>query len=225
MALKEVMDQTQHMPQSENPQSAPAVKKRGRPLNHDRGDAILSVTLDILAERGYAGLTVSEIVARARVSKSTIYRRWATEEELAIAAFDRLPDLQVVDRGNLIDELLEIVQQYDRVLHSTPLASVLPGLVSEAMHNPALAERLRITIERRELPGKIVLKRAVERGELPQDTDIDLASELVMGPLVQRSMLGTINLDLDDFRLMLTAIVAGLNSKEFRSLKKAKPPA
>ena len=88
----------------------------GRPQDQERGDAILSVTLDILGERGYAGLTVAEIVARARVSKSTIYRRWPTKEELAIAAFDRLPELEVVDRGDLLEELLDLIGQYQQFL-------------------------------------------------------------------------------------------------------------
>ncbi len=184
----------------------------GRPQSKERGDAILSVTLDILGERGYAGLTVQEIVSRARVSNSTIYRRWPTKEELAMAAFDRLPELKPVERSNLIDELLELLLQYYQFLHQTPLASVLPALISEGSHNPTLARALRELVKRRRMPGKVILARAVERGELPPDTDLDKAIEIIMAPLLQWSLFDKDNLDPDDFRYVLAVIIAGLNS-------------
>lgn len=204
--------------------ATPEKKRAGRPQDQERGEAILSVTLDILGERGYAGLTVAEIVARARVSKSTIYRRWPTKEELAIAAFDRLPELEAVDRGDLLEELLDLIDQYQRVLQSTPLGSVLPGLVSEAAHNPALAEALRATIERRRQPTKAALRRAIERQELPSYTNVDQADEIIMAPLVQRSFYAAQSMP-DDFREILTIILAGLRSPAAQppSSAKAKP--
>lgn len=190
-----------------------ATKRRvGRPQDKTRGDAILAVTLQIMGNRGYAGLTIGDVVAGAKVSKSTIYRRWPTKEELAIAAFDCLPELEVVDRGDLIEELLDLIDQYQRFLQSTPLASVLPALVSEASHNLALAAALRATIERRRTPGKTVLRRAIERGQLPPHTNVDQADEIIMAPLLQRSFY-EIGQDLrDDFRQILTIIVAGLRT-------------
>ena len=47
---------------------------------------LLALTLDVLRERGYDGLTIDEVVARARASKTTIYRRWPSKGELVFAA-------------------------------------------------------------------------------------------------------------------------------------------
>jgi AcrR family transcriptional regulator len=201
----------------------------GRPPVKEIADNILTVTLDIMGERGYAGLTVDEIVARARISKSTIYSRWSTKEELAIAAFERLPEFQAVDRGNLLDELLDLVAQYARFLQETPLGSVLPGLISEASHNSVLAAALRAAIERRRQPGRTILQRAIERGELPPTTDINFANEIMMAPLVQRSFLFE-RINREDFRRILLVIIAGLNGnliKQGRASKagRAKPRA
>lgn len=197
--------------------AAQSEKKRvGRPQDQERGEAILGVTLDILGERGYAGLTVAEIVARARVSKSTIYRRWPTKEELAIAAFDRLPELEVVDRGDLLEELLDLIGQYQRLLQSTPLASVLPGLVSEASRNPALAKALRATVDRRRLPTQAALRRAIARKDLPAYTNVEQADEIIMAPLLQRSFYEAQGDMRDDFRQILTIVLAGLRSPEAR---------
>ncbi|WP_157215891.1 TetR/AcrR family transcriptional regulator [Flavisphingomonas formosensis] len=190
-----------------------AVRPRaGRPPDPERGDAILAVTLDILAERGFAGLTVGEIVARAHVSKATLYRRWPTKEELVMAAFDRLPRLVLADRGDLIEELLDLFGQYARLLHATPLASVLPGLVAESARNPALAAKLAATVAERRRPGREALARAVVRGELPPGLDLDQANEIVMALLVQRSFLDRERLSAGQFRPLLEIVVAGLRA-------------
>jgi len=191
---------------------APPRPRAGRRPDPERGDAILAVTLDILAERGFAGLTIGEVVTRARVSKATLYRRWATREELAMAAFDRLPPLRLADRGDLIEELLDLFDQYAALLHSTPLASVLPGLVAEAVRNPALAGRLAAFVAERRRPGREALQRAVARGELPAGLDLDRANEIVMALLVQRSLLDREHLTPEEVRPLLEIVVAGLRA-------------
>jgi AcrR family transcriptional regulator len=188
----------------------PAKRPVGRPRSEESGKAILAVTLKLLGERGYGGLTIDEIVAQARVSNSTIYRRWPTKEELVVAAFDLLPKMNVPDRGNLIAECLELARQYDRLLHRTPLASVVPALISEATHNPALAQRLESTFLRRRLTGRLIVMRAVERGDLPLDTDVELATELFWAPLVQRSLFASNLMDVQAFRQMFEVIRAGI---------------
>jgi AcrR family transcriptional regulator len=190
--------------------SLPAKRRVGRPRSEASGNTILTVTLKLLGERGYGGLTIDEVVAQARVSKSTIYRRWPTKEELVVAAFDLLPKLKVPDRGSLIAEWVELARQYERALHQTPVASVVPALISEAAHNPALAQRIEVTFLRRRLPGRLIVTRAVARGELPVETDIELVSELFWAPLVQRAMFAGNHMDTQVFRGMFEVIRAGI---------------
>ena len=64
-----------------------------------RESELLAVTLQLLQERGYDGLTVDEVAATARASKATMYRRWPTKAELVLAAvmegvnqLDKAPD-------------------------------------------------------------------------------------------------------------------------------------
>ncbi len=193
---------------------APAPRKQGRPRDESRERAILTHTLNILGEHGYAGLTVDEVVARAKVSKATIYRRWATKEELVIAAFDCLPQIEIEDRGDLVEEILDHVEQYNEFLHTTPLHSVLPALVSEAAHNENLSERLVATVEKRREPGLDIIRRAVKRGELPRNTDINMAYELFIGPLMHRSFFYPENIRRKDFQRMVELIAFGL--KKFK---------
>ncbi len=69
------------------PGRAPVARRAGagRPRSWRSEEAILEATGKLLSSEGYLGLTVSKVAARARASKSTIYRRWPTKEHLVIA--------------------------------------------------------------------------------------------------------------------------------------------
>lgn len=189
-----------------------AARSPGRPRDKSREVAILQETLGLLGEVGFAGLTVDAVVARARVSKATIYRRWATKEELAVAAFDLLPLIEIESTGNLEDDIVAYIEQYSRFIRTTPLRSVLPALVSEATHNRELAEKLAQTVARRRESGIALVQQAIERGELPATTNPDLSQELFIGPMLNRTFFSPDNFDIADFRKMARIIIAGLKA-------------
>ena len=182
----------------------------GRPRDQNRETLILEVTLGLLEEVGFAGLTVDAVVARARTSKATIYRRWATKEELAIAAFDLFPVLQVESCGNLEEDVVRYLLQYGSLTETTPLRAVLPALVSEATHNPALAEKLRQTVLRRRTSGIALVEAAIERGELPAGTDAVMAHEIFIGPLLNRTFFFPDAMKEAELRKMVQVVIAGL---------------
>lgn len=158
----------------------------GRPRNPESEQAIMDATTDILLERGYRGLTVDRVAARARVSKSTIYRRWPSKERLIVAAFDKLPELAVPDSGDVLEDLVRLLQQFVDFAGTTPLSSILPILVGESMQNPTLRAELVQVVDRRRQPARTILDRAIARGELPVDTPLELATDAVLGPLLLR---------------------------------------
>ena len=94
------------------------------------------------------------------------------------------------------------------------LRSVLPALVSEAAHNENLSARLLATVEKRREPGLDIIRRAVKRGELPRNTDIMMAYELFIGPLMHRSFFYPQNIRRKDFQRMVELIAFGL--KKFK---------
>ncbi|MCB2067374.1 MAG: TetR/AcrR family transcriptional regulator [Erythrobacter sp.] len=190
----------------------PAKRSPGRPRDKSREKAILQQTLAILGEVGFVGLTVDAVAARAKASKATIYRRWSTKEELAIAAFDLLPELELDETGNLEDDIVGYIAQYGGVLRTTPLRSVLPSLVAEAMHNRDLSDKLHQTVARRRRPGVRLIEHAVERGELPAGTDAEQAHELFIGPMLNRSFFDHERFSIDDFRTMARVVIAGLRA-------------
>jgi hypothetical protein len=91
-----------------------------------------------------------------------------------------------VDTGTLEGDLKAMLTQYLRNFLSTPLATVYPSLAAERRHNPELGELLDPLLRNRRRPLDAALRRAVARGELAPDLDLELASDLVVGPVAVR---------------------------------------
>ena len=68
----------------------PALKVRGRPRSEDVDLMILESVLDTIAEGGINQVTMEGIAQRAGVSKASLYRRFPTKSDMAIAAVERM---------------------------------------------------------------------------------------------------------------------------------------
>jgi AcrR family transcriptional regulator len=190
-------------------------RKPGRPRSKRSEEAIIRATTSLLADERYADLTVSKVAARARASKSTIYRRWPTKEHLVIEAFNRWPALMPHERGDVMADLLDLYRQFLRILHRPPSNAIMPTLVAERAHNPALAAVFDPLMQRRRDPVRVVLRRAMERGQLPPSTDVELAVDAIMGVTVLRMYFIPGNLSIPAIREFLTVLLRGLGARGY----------
>jgi AcrR family transcriptional regulator len=190
-------------------------RKPGRPRSKRSEEAIIRATTSLLADERYASLTVSKVAARARASKSTIYRRWPTKEHLVIEAFNRWPALTPHDRGDVMSDLLDLYRQFLRILHRPPSNAIMPTLVAERAHNPALAAVFDPLMQRRRDPVRVVLERAMGRGELPRTTDVELAVDALMGITVLRMYFIPGNLGIPAIREFLNVLLRGLGARGY----------
>jgi AcrR family transcriptional regulator len=158
----------------------------GRPRSEVAHQAILDAALELLAEVGFSALTVEGVAQRAGVGKATIYRRWPSKLPLVVEAFGELPAFEDVDTGGLAADLKAMLTQYLKSFLSTPLATVYPSLAAERRHNPELGELLDPLLRNRRRPLDAALRRAVARGELADGLDLELASDLIVGPIAVR---------------------------------------
>jgi AcrR family transcriptional regulator len=62
---------------------------RGRPRDSEKDEAIRAAVWEVLARRGYGGLTFEEVAETAGCSRSTLYRRYTSKLELIAAVFDQ----------------------------------------------------------------------------------------------------------------------------------------
>jgi AcrR family transcriptional regulator len=155
----------------------------GRPRSEEAHRAILDATLDLLVEVGFSAMTVEGVASRAGVGKATIYRRWPSKLPLVVEAFGQLPGFEDVDTGNLQEDLKKMLRSYLQAFHSSPLAAVLPSLAGERTHNPELSELFEPVSKGRRQPLLRAFERAIDRGEVPATLDIELAADLVVGPI------------------------------------------
>ena len=155
----------------------------GRPRSEEAHQAILNATLELLVEGGFSALTVEGVASRAGVGKATIYRRWPSKLPLVVEAFGQLPGFEDVDTGDLAADLKKMLRTYLKVFNSTPLSSVLPSLAGERTHNPELSQLFDPVSKGRRRPLIKAFQRAVERGEISPELDLELAADLVVGPI------------------------------------------
>lgn len=64
----------------------------GRPRSPDLEQRALAAVLDVFAEKGWTGLSIAEVAARARVGKSSLYLRWPNKTALLADALRQVQD-------------------------------------------------------------------------------------------------------------------------------------
>lgn len=168
-----------------------ASPKLGRKRDHTRDPDILEAALEVLAETGYDGMTMEMVAARAKAGKATLYRRWPSKGELVIDAvacmkrggFDRdhLPDT-----GTLRGDLVAMIKPH-AVEDGARKMRIMAGLMSMISRTPELAEAARAAIvEPRASANRILLQRAIDRGEISADCDIDNLAMLSQSMAIYR---------------------------------------
>ncbi|BBZ02023.1 TetR family transcriptional regulator [Mycolicibacterium chitae] len=152
-------------------------------------EAIVEAVLDEMAEFGYARLSMEAVAKRAGVSKSALYRRWSSKQQMALAV---LADFSVgqaaaPDTGSLRGDVRQTLEAVTRWLSHPRFSRILPDLIAEMARTPELSELVESMIGRpRREHGAAILRRAIDRGELAPDTDIDIALDLIAAPVYWR---------------------------------------
>jgi AcrR family transcriptional regulator len=148
---------------------------RGRQLDTSRDAALRVAALELLAEIGYDRLSIDAVAARAKASKMTIYRRWSGKAELVVDALTSLRQPgEVPDTGSLRGDLEALASTTDSPDVRFDAKLVL-GMVSALARNPELRQVIREQfIGRGGARLRQVFERAVARGEIPQDRNLDL---------------------------------------------------
>ena len=154
----------------------------------------MDAAAELLLARGLSAVSMDAVAERAGVSKATIYRWWPTKESLALdALYTEWAAVQPGprDTGTLRGDLLSLLRPWARLATSKPYGRVIGALVTEAQTDPAFAaEYRRRVVEPRRDQARAIFRRAIERGEIPPDTKIEVAVDMVYGPLYHRLLHG-----------------------------------
>jgi AcrR family transcriptional regulator len=134
-----------------------------------------------VAEIGYDRLTIDAVAARARAGKATVYRRWASKAELIVDAFvcDAFEVLNAPDTGTLRSDLLALSEHMWMRSGPVPRATVMTGIMSAVLANPELREAFQAASRPPDSVVSAVIRRAVERGEIPEPEDLDVVGTVM----------------------------------------------
>jgi AcrR family transcriptional regulator len=152
---------------------------------------VLHAADDLLAERGFAGLTIEGIAARAGVAKQTIYRWWPSKVEVLLDTLieDSQQELTVPDTGSAITDARQYLRRLAAFITDDPAGKVLLALIGEAQHDAAMASVFHtLYLDPQRRAERAMLARGVASGELPPDLDVDRALDALLGPVFYRAL-------------------------------------
>ncbi|RKN32176.1 TetR/AcrR family transcriptional regulator [Micromonospora musae] len=155
--------------------------------------AILTAAFDLLQEVGYAKVSIEGIATRAGVGKQTIYRWWPSKGAVIFDAFLMLSEGSdgeapvLPDTGDLEADLTAVLRATIEELNDRRYDQPMRALATEIAHDPELAAAY---AERLDGPLKEAKRRrlrsAQQAGQLAEDLDLDVAVELIWGPVLNR---------------------------------------
>jgi AcrR family transcriptional regulator len=167
--------------------------RRVRPRSEKARGAILEAAAELLLERGLTAVSMDAVAARAGVSKATIYRWWPTKETLALDALHHewAGGPPARDTGSLRGDLLSLLRPWARLAGQRPYGRVIAALLTEAQTDPAFAREYQERfVQPRRDQARAIFRRAIERGEIPADTKVEVALDLLYGPIYHRLLHG-----------------------------------
>jgi AcrR family transcriptional regulator len=177
-----------------NPQPAHPARSRkpagAAVLRPDKTDAIVAAFYAELAEGGHERLTMDRVAARAGVGKAALYRRWPSKERMladlvaSIARTDGSP----TDHGSLPADLRAYIDDAAGLLSDPLFQRIMPYLIAQARSSPELVQAVRRLPGPSREDGYVILRRAIDRGEISPRTDIDLVLDMIAGPVLMHAI-------------------------------------
>lgn len=160
-------------------------RRRGRPRDVTADERILEAAGQLILERGFDKVTVDDVAALARAGKATVYRRWASKEDLAVAALEQLyhQELPVPDTGSVREDLLIFYRHVLEFANTPHGLAYIRMTMTESLRDPRVAQLYQAASRTREELIEGLLRRGVERGELQPDLRVDFAVNWVNGLL------------------------------------------
>jgi AcrR family transcriptional regulator len=191
------------------------VRRAGRPRSEHADRAIIEAALDVFAESGAEGLCIEKVAAKAGVGKATIYRRWPGKEDLLLDALAALKLPLPDPKGESVrDDLVLLLDAIRSEAVDPRQVRQFALLLGEGDRYPRLLDRyVEAVVEPRRDVFRAVLRRGMATGELREETNIELAVDLLTGAVVARARLGHERAERGYARRLVDELLTGLASR------------
>lgn len=150
----------------------------------------LKAALEIVAESGVQGCTFETVSERSGISRTTLYRHWENKSELVADALQASNvDHAAPDTGSLRDDMLAAMLQLGKALQQTTWGAMVPQLLAAASIDDDMARVQRAASDHHVSVDAKIIKRAIKRGEVADDTDPEHAALLFAAPIFYRHLI------------------------------------
>ena len=154
------------------------------------------------------------IAASAGVGKNTIYRRWPSKEDLAVAAMESLysDEFPEADTGAIESDLTSSYRSVIAFVNTTTGAGFLRMSIMESIRDERIGALYRSSTERREQQALRTFERAIERGEVREDADLASAIQWLGGMIIMRAVTGRPMPTLEDVPALVDFTLRGIRA-------------
>jgi AcrR family transcriptional regulator len=190
----------------------PEARPPGRPRSERARRAILQAANELLENEGFTAVTVEAIAERAGVSKATVYRWWPNRAAVVMDGFLSTVSSEVPfpHTGHAREDIRLHMRRLTEAL-SGKIGQTVAALIAEGQADPELAEALRsrwLSVRRAE--AREILELGIERGELREDLDPEVAVDILYGPIYYRLLVAHAPVDEDFAGILAEHIFSGL---------------
>lgn len=184
-----------------------------RPRSEAVRRRLLDAVVDIVASDGVAAVTADAVTRRSGVAKTTLYRHFGSTDGLIFAAVaDRVTADEPPDTGTLRGDLEAIQRRYLHVASSQRNRELFAWMVVKSIESAEHRELFRRARVQPRGPTTVALQRAIARGEVAADIDVDLALHVIQGPLISQRIVDNTEVSERDLQRVLDMIVRALGA-------------
>jgi len=175
--------------------------------------AIMDATVEEISEKGYPALSIESVAQRAGVNKTTVYRRWPTKGDLALAALAQEGSELFADpdTGSVEQDFVVVARRLSAVLRTKRGRALYMVLLQDRLGGGDLRTP---PTSRRE--AHAIVERGIARGDLPVGTDPELVTGTLFGAVIQQALFENERPTDDFFRRLVAFVIAGTSAVDAR---------
>jgi AcrR family transcriptional regulator len=184
-----------------------------RPRSETARRRLLDAALEIAATDSVAAVTADAVARRSGVAKTTLYRHFGSTDGLVFAAAaDSVTAQAPPDTGTLRGDLEAIHRRYLDVASSQQSRELFAWMVAKSIESAENRELFRRVRVQPRGPTTVALQRAIARGEVDADIDVDMAMHIIQGPLISQRIVDNSDVSESDLQRMLDMTVRALGA-------------
>lgn len=187
----------------------------GRPRSNRARQQILEATLEILLTEGVRGVTGDEVARRSGVAKTTLYRHFGSTDGLVFAVVEHtVTATPLPDTGSLRGDLEVVHRRYLEIAAAPQARELFAWMVAKSLEGPENAELFRRARVQPRGPTVLTLQRAIARGEIDPEIDVDLAMHVIQGPLISMRIVANDDISPSELDALLDMTIRALGTVE-----------